>query len=142
MASIGEIFAEARRAKGVTVQEVEKSIKIRAKYLAAMEENNFNVIPGQAYIIGFIKTYANYLGLDGKDLIARYYQEYQPPGDKSNYDLLNASKEKPKSTNFRRSLAIVIFLILLIGTILIINSKNKSSGQESLRKVKQLEQRR
>lgn len=140
MASIGEIFAEARRAKGVTLKDVEKSIKIRTKYVAAIEQNDFNVIPGQAYVVGFINTYANYLGLDSKELVSRYYQEFLPDRQKPAYDLAKPEKDKHGSNSLRRSLAIVIFLILLIGAVLIINGKSRSSGQVNFKKTNNVKQ--
>jgi len=129
MASIGEIFAEARRAKGITLKDVEKSIKIRAKYVAAIEENDFKVIPGQAYVVGFINTYANYLGLDGKDLISQYYQEFQPETQKMIYNLANPDDEPRDFSGVRRKVAIVIIIILLIGAVLIIKGRAGTSEQ-------------
>lgn len=113
MASIGEILAEARRQKGITPKDVEKSIKIRAKYISALEENDFETIPGQAYVVGFIKTYANYLGLDGANLITRYREEYQPKTQVSPY-YLQPEPGRRRSVGLLR-LAAIVGLLVVIG---------------------------
>lgn len=78
-ASIGDQLAEARRRQGLSLKEAEKAIKIRARYLAALEEDRFDAIHGDAYAIGFIKTYAAFLGLDSEPLIDKFRQTFNYP---------------------------------------------------------------
>lgn len=75
MTSIGQSLAEARRQHKATIKDVEKAIKIRAKYISALEKNEFNQITGEAYVIAFLKTYAEWLGLDPKPLVDTYRVE-------------------------------------------------------------------
>ena len=63
---------EAREKKGLSFQEIQDAIKIREKYLEALENNDFDVIPGEAYVRAFIKSYGNHLGLDGEELVEEY----------------------------------------------------------------------
>ena len=65
MFEIGNSLREARERQGLGYPEIELATKIRAKYIRALEEENFTSIPGDAYIRGFLRTYADYLGLDG-----------------------------------------------------------------------------
>lgn len=58
----------------IDVHEVEESTKIRAKYLRALENEEYNLLPGQAYVKSFLRTYADYLGLDSRGLIDLYKQ--------------------------------------------------------------------
>lgn len=71
-AGIGETLREARLAAGVDLEDVERRIKIRARYLLALEEEDFGALPGEAYVRGFLRSYADFLGLDGAALVATY----------------------------------------------------------------------
>lgn len=68
-------MADERRKRKVTVKDVEKAIKIRAKYISAMEKDAFDQVPGEAYAVGFLRTYAEWLELDAGRLIERYRDE-------------------------------------------------------------------
>ena len=74
MTSIGESLATARRERQLTVKDVEKAIKIRAKHIDALEKEAFDQISGDAYVQGFIRTYAQWLELDPEPLIQEYKQ--------------------------------------------------------------------
>lgn len=56
----------------IDVHEVEETTKIRAKYLRALENEEYNLLPGPAYIKSFLRTYADYLGLDSRELVDLY----------------------------------------------------------------------
>ena len=60
---------------------MERATRIRAKYLAALEEEQFAVLPGPAYVRGFLRTYAEELGLDGSLLVDAYNESAAPPED-------------------------------------------------------------
>ncbi len=66
MFEIGNSLREARVRQGLDFGHVEADIKIRGKYLRALEEERFDVLPGETYVKGFLRTYADYLGLDGQ----------------------------------------------------------------------------
>jgi cytoskeleton protein RodZ len=63
---IGNSLREARLRQGLEIPRIEADTKIRGKYLRALEEEEFEVLPGDTYVKGFLKTYADYLGLDGQ----------------------------------------------------------------------------
>lgn len=69
---IGTRLRDARRAGGVELDAVERQIKVRKRYLVAMEEERWEDLPGEAYVRGFLRTYADCLGLDGDELVAEY----------------------------------------------------------------------
>ncbi len=71
--NIGATLREARGRRQLELHEVEAAIKIRARFLRAIENEEWDVLPGGAYTRGFIRTYANYLGLDG-DRIAEDFR--------------------------------------------------------------------
>lgn len=69
---IGNALKNARLSKGISLEAAEESTKIRRKYLEALENDNFEVLPGKVYIKGFIKNYAIFLGLNPNTLISAY----------------------------------------------------------------------
>jgi cytoskeleton protein RodZ len=71
-AGIGETLREARLAAGIELEQAERTIRIRIRYLDALEREDWGVLPAEAYVRGFLHTYADYLGLDGATLVAEY----------------------------------------------------------------------
>jgi hypothetical protein len=69
---IGTILREARNRRKIDLSEVEASIRIRSRYLRAIENEEWDVLPGGVYTRGFIRTYASFLGLDGERLADDY----------------------------------------------------------------------
>ena len=76
MFEIGNSLREARTRKELDFPELETGTKIRAKYLRALEDENFEVLPSATYVKGFLRTYANYLGLDGQLYVDEYNVRY------------------------------------------------------------------
>ena len=76
MFEIGNSLREARERQGLGYPEIELATKIRAKYIRALEEEDFTSIPGDAYIRGFLRTYAEYLGLDGDVYVDEYASRF------------------------------------------------------------------
>jgi len=62
--ALGSSLAAARLALGLELRDVERDTRIRALYLAALEEEDFEALPGEAYAAAFLRTYAGYLGLE------------------------------------------------------------------------------
>jgi cytoskeleton protein RodZ len=77
---IGPTLREARNRRKLDLAEVEAAIKIRVRYLQAIENEEWDALPGGAYTRGFIRTYASYLGLDGDRLADDYRRAAAPPG--------------------------------------------------------------
>jgi cytoskeleton protein RodZ len=73
---IGNSLREARHRQQLELTEVEQATKIRARYLKALEEEAFDVLPAQTYVKGFLRTYADWLGLDGQLYVDEYNSRY------------------------------------------------------------------
>ena len=69
---IGEKLKEARKAKGYTLDDLQQMTKIQKRYLIAIEEGNYDVMPGKFYARAFIKQYADTVGLNGDQLLEEY----------------------------------------------------------------------
>ena len=76
MFEIGNSLREARVRKELEFPELEQGTKIRAKYLRALEDEAFDQLPGPTYVKGFLRTYADYLGLDGQLYVDEYNVRY------------------------------------------------------------------
>ena len=76
MFEIGNSLREARERQGLEFPEIEAGTKIRGKYLRALEEEHFDVLPAQTYVKGFLRSYAEYLGLDGELYVDEYNSRY------------------------------------------------------------------
>ncbi len=72
MFAIGDSLREARNRRGLTAADVQKGIRIRERYLTALEEEHWDMLPGEAYTKGFLRTYAEFLGLNGNLYIDEY----------------------------------------------------------------------
>jgi cytoskeleton protein RodZ len=76
MFEIGSSLREARLRQGLDFPELEQATKIRGKYLRALEDEQFDVLPAQTYVKGFLRNYAEYLGLDGQLYVDEYNSRY------------------------------------------------------------------
>jgi hypothetical protein len=79
MADIGSTLRETRIRDKIDITVVEESTKIRAKYLRALENEEWNVMPGPTYVKSFLRTYAEFLGLDAHMLVEEYRARYEQP---------------------------------------------------------------
>jgi cytoskeleton protein RodZ len=75
--AVGSILRQARKRQGMDIGTVEERTKIRAKYLRALEEDDWDVLPGPAYARGFIRAYAELLGLDSEVLVEEFRRGHE-----------------------------------------------------------------
>jgi cytoskeleton protein RodZ len=75
---VGTILRRARNRREVELSEVEAATRIRLRYLRAIEDEEWDVLPAGVYRRGFIRTYATFLGLDGERLVEDYRQSVEP----------------------------------------------------------------
>src|SRR3954447_24190336 len=78
MPGIGETLREARMRQGLDIADMEAQTKIRAKYLRALENEEFSMLPGSTFVRTFLRTYAEKLGLDPHLLIDEYRARFEP----------------------------------------------------------------
>jgi len=92
---IGNSLREVRERQGLGYPEIELATKIRAKYIRALEEEDFDSVPGDAYVRGFLRTYAEYLGLDGDVYVDEYASRFLA-------DWREEPRERPERPRVRR----------------------------------------
>ena len=83
MADIGNTLREARIRKGFTIKDVEAVTKIRSKYLEALEQDDFSVLPGPTFVSAFLRNYASYLKLDADALVDEYRRRHEPRSEEA-----------------------------------------------------------
>ena len=109
----------------VDINEVETRTKIRAKYLRAMENEEWDLLPGEVYIRSFLRTYADFLGLDSRELLDEFRRRYESPSDHEPPPIAPPSRER-RERQPRRGipawavvvvvLAVVVVVLYLVGT--------------------------
>ncbi|MEI0610821.1 helix-turn-helix domain-containing protein [Brachyspira pilosicoli] len=95
METIGQILKNAREKKGLTIEELASSTYIVAKFIKALEDEQFDLLPGEIYVKGFIKNLSDKLSLDSDAMIERY--NLQRNGNKFEEDLSKSRKFKMTS---------------------------------------------
>ena len=128
MFEIGNSLREARVRQGLDHSQVELATKIRAKYVRALEEEEFEVLPTGTYIKGFLRSYAEYLGLDGQLYVDEYNSRY----------VVNAYDDMPQRrprARRERSLERKVVVLALVGiavvTALVIAAWKYGGGDSS-----------
>ena len=102
MFEIGNSLREARVRKELDFPELEQGTKIRAKYLRALEDEAFETLPGPTYVKGFLRTYADYLGLDGQLYVDEYNVRYGTGEEVLERSVRSSSAPRPRSRSRRR----------------------------------------
>ena len=119
MRTVGQILKEEREKKFYSLDEVEKSTKIRKEFLAFLEDDNYSKLPPATFVQGFIKNYAKFLSLDPENLLAVFRREFSdrknPPKILDSFaNPLNKRKFRITPTRF------VSILILSLVSVFII----------------------
>src|SRR3954464_111150 len=114
MADIGNTLRETRMRQRLDIVEVEAATKIRAKYLRALENEEWDQLPGPTFVRTFLRTYGDYLGLDSKMLVEEYKQRFQRPTPQ---ELLPFS---PRAAGRRQRRAFAIPPFVLVGACIVV----------------------
>ena len=81
----------------IDISEVEERTKIRAKYLRAIENEEWDLLPGPVYVKSFLKTYGDFLGLDSRLLIDEFKRRYERPSDGELRPMASISRERERA---------------------------------------------
>ena len=115
--SIGPYLRQMRERQGLSLDEVASLTRIQPKFLSALEDEDFSVLPGQVFARGFVRTYARSLGIDEEDVLRRFSEDsshYYQKGQEE-FDLSRTKLKEEKQGKFNRNLVIVITSAILIG---------------------------
>jgi cytoskeleton protein RodZ len=92
MTEIGATLREARMRARIDVSEIEAQTKIRAKYLRALENEEWDLLPGPTFVRSFLRTYAQALGLDDKAIVDEYRRLYEQPSELEHQPVMSPSR--------------------------------------------------
>ena len=115
MFELGNSLREARTRKGLDFPELEQGTKIRAKYLRALEDEAFETLPSATYVKGFLRTYADYLGLDGQLYVDEYNVRYGSGEEVLERRVRSSSTARRPHVRKRRRLEAKLVWLTLIG---------------------------
>lgn len=133
MGSIGETLKSAREAKGLSLQQAEDDTKIRKRYLQALEDGEYEIIPGRVYAKGFLRNYAGYLGLNQEEIMMEFKllslpvkENYQGPKMEPGFTKRRSNGRSDK----RAYLVTVLVAVMAIVTLVVFNSlyKDRDTG--------------
>jgi cytoskeleton protein RodZ len=119
MFEIGNSLREARLRQGLDFPEIEQATKIRPKYLRALEDEQFDILPGQTYVKGFLRSYAEYLGLDGQLYVDEYNSRYIHVDEETPLRARSTSSLGGAGPRFESSIVLVALAAIAIVTLLV-----------------------
>ena len=131
MESLGHKLREAREKHNYTLEQIARDTNISKGYLEALEEENFGVIPGDTYVLGFLRNYAEYLGLNPEELVGLYrnlrIQEQPMPMS----ELLQGARPRPRS----RAVAVILAVAVMAaaGVFLLVRYVLPRGGEAAAR---------
>jgi transcriptional regulator with XRE-family HTH domain len=129
MADIGATLREARMRQRIDISELEAKTKIRAKYLRALENEEWDLLPGATFVKSFLRTYAEALGLDARAVIEEYKLRHErlsehellpiaPPSGRSD------RRRRGPPSGLRRDVAVAVLVVALVGLLIVLGRQN------------------
>jgi cytoskeleton protein RodZ len=138
MPEIGATLREARMRARIDISEIEAETKIRAKYLRALENEEWGLLPGPAYVRSFLRTYAEALDLDAKLLLEEYKLRHERPSD---HDLMPIGAPRRRGGGSRGGgrggreprrvpawAFVVVIVLLLVGALYLLGQSTGGDG--------------
>ncbi len=131
---VGEKLRNAREAKGLQLEDVSRVIRIGKQFLAAMEHDNWEALPNPAYVKGFLRSYASFLGLSADELILMYEDSRKISVPSQPEHKAEISKAVPKilSIGMKRKWFLPVILLLIAGfTAYMLGNTDRKSKEEN-----------
>src|SRR4051794_27855138 len=119
----------------IDIAEVESATKIRAKYLRALENEEFSLLPGNTFVKTFLRTYAEYLGLDSQLLVEEYRVDYDPRGENELQPMVSRPSRRAELRRPRPArgppgpgTAIIVVAVAILGILAVLGLTGGSGG--------------
>ena len=117
MFEIGPSLREARERRGLAYSQVEADTAIRSRYIRALEEEEFDILPGPTYTKGFLRSYAEYLGLDGELFVDEFNSRHHDPRREFDQPIASSPRSRPHQHRRRRESHLVMIVLAAIVAI-------------------------
>jgi cytoskeletal protein RodZ len=132
MFEIGGSLREARLKRGLSPADVQKAIRIRDRYLQALEEERWELLPGDAYVKGFLRTYADFLGLDGSLYVDEYNSRYAHTDELTLVpERFERARKRPRAGGILRPVVVVAVVVAVVAAVAAWRL-NGSSGKKNV----------
>jgi transcriptional regulator with XRE-family HTH domain len=117
---IGNSLREARLRQGLDLAEIEQATKIRSRYLRALEEEQFELLPAQTYVKGFLKAYADQLGLDGDLYVEEFNSRFAAEEEPAQHPGRGGGGSWPGPMRFLSSAVLMALTAIGLATVLVV----------------------
>jgi hypothetical protein len=124
---IGNSLREARTRRGMEFAQAEQATKIRGKYLRALEEEQFDILPSETYVKGFLRTYADYLGLDGQLYVDEYNSRFVT-GEEWQSRVQRGSPRQKRERRLQANVVLIAIGAIAVVTIVVIAAWSSSDN--------------
>ena len=128
MFEIGNSLREARLRRGVDFAQAEVATKIRGKYLRALEDEQFELLPAQTYVKGFLRTYAEYLGLDGQLYVDEFNSRFVAGDEHDPRPRRSNARPQQRSRRSETNLVLVAIVAIVVLTVIVFSAWKWSGG--------------
>src|SRR5215207_2458559 len=125
MPEIGDQLRETRMRQRIDITEVEAATKIRAKYLRALENEEWDLLPGPTFVKTFLRTYADYLGLDARNLVEEYRARYERPSAQELTPFganIGGRRARPRRPALAPWMAVIAGVLVLVGALYLLGT--------------------
>jgi cytoskeleton protein RodZ len=125
MPEIGDQLRETRMRNRIDITDVEAATKIRAKYLRALENEEWDLLPGPTFVKTFLRTYADYLGLDARNLVEEYRARFERPAAQELTPFgtsLGGRRTRPRRPVFAPWMAVFVGVIALVAALYLLGT--------------------
>lgn len=129
LGTVGQDLRAARLRRGDDLAAVSRALKIRKDHLEAIEEDRLEALPGRTYAVGFVRTYADYLGLESVETVERFKAEIAGRGDSNHQFALTPEPEERRLPQGWIVIAAVLLVFLAYGGYHLARSADNLTGQ-------------
>lgn len=132
MFEIGTTLRDSRVRRNISLPQAEAETKIRVKYIQAMENEDFDVLPGSTYAKGFLRTYADYLDLDYQVVLDEYNERFGT-GEHREHNIQPPRTARPKAPHKRQNyLFVAVVAVVIIAVLAYLGWGNSGNQQATL----------
>jgi cytoskeleton protein RodZ len=136
MPEIGDQLRETRMRNRIDIADVEAATKIRAKYLRALENEEWDLLPGPTFVKTFLRTYADYLGLDARNLVEDYRARFERPAAQELTPFgtsIGGRRKRPRRPVLAPWMAVIVGILALVGALYALGQWGDDPEQEARR---------
>lgn len=128
MFEIGNSLREARVRRGLDFAQAELATKIRGKYLRALEDEQFELLPAETYVKGFLRTYAEYLGLDGQLYVDEYNSRFVTGEEHEPRVRRSAARPQKRQRRLETNVVLIALGAIAVLTVIVISAWKAGGG--------------